>query len=176
MNYLYHRVPDDLEGDTLHPLNQLRVALPHIFEKEMRKYEGREALTRVKIPFLNCLWNDVLHLTAVPPYEIKQALIEAGRRPDFEMKYFQIDSDMLEVENTVIYLYTQSSFQDISEKKNFRLYDPTKVSEYSEVPQKTKDYYKELIDEGKKPLLYYLIPHILYKGSIDTKNLKIVTV
>ncbi|MFZ1626334.1 MAG: hypothetical protein WAT81_00835 [Candidatus Moraniibacteriota bacterium] len=175
MYYLYHKVPKNLTGDTLYPLNQLQTLLPHVFEKEKVKYRGRETLLRVHIPFLNCLWNDVLHLTAVSPEKMKRALIEAGRAPDFKMKCFQIDPNILEVENTIIYLYTQSSLQDISEKKNFKLYDPAKIAEYSEVPQKTRGYYKELISQGKKPLLYHLIPYILYRGSIDTKNLKIVT-
>ncbi|QQR78147.1 MAG: hypothetical protein IPJ68_03620 [Candidatus Moraniibacteriota bacterium] len=176
MYYLYHKVPKELEGNILYPLNQLETLLPRTFEKEKEKYRGREMLLQVKIPFLDCLWNDVLHLTAVPPVEIKKALIEAGRTPDFNMNCFQIDPAMLEAENTVIYLYTQNSLQDISEENNFRPYDATKISQYSEVPQKTRAYYEELLSEGKKPLLYHFIPHILYKGSIDTKNLERITV
>jgi hypothetical protein len=175
MYYLYHKVPKELEGNILYPLNQLKTILPHTFEKELEKYKGREALLQVEIPFLNCFWNDVLHLTAVPPIEVKSALIKAGQTPDFEMNYFQIDPKMLTAEKAIVYLYTQKSFQDISEEKNFKPYAPTEVYKYSQMPQKTTEYYKQLIDQRKRPLLYHLIPHILYQGSINTENLRIVT-
>ena len=47
---------------------------------------------------------------------------------------------------------------------------------YRMVPQETIEYYKQKKAEGLRPLLFHLVPHILYKGSIDTKGLEIVTV
>lgn len=176
MKYLYHRAPKDFQGNTLYPLNVLKEKLPNVYESEVKKYKGRESLLEIKIPPLNCLWNDVLHLTAVYPSEIKKALVEAGREDDFEMKYFQIDPTLLEVEKTIVYLYIQENNDDISREDNFRPFVLADIEHLSMMPQATKDYYKELIPTGKSPLLYHRIPHILYRGSIDVSGCKVISV
>ena len=63
MNYLYHKVPEDIKGNFLMPLNSLKKKYPSIYNKKVKKYEGRETLFNLKFPILNCLWNDqiILH-------------------------------------------------------------------------------------------------------------------
>ena len=63
-----------MEGETLYPLNKLKDVYSNIYEEARSKYKGREAVMRHKIPYLNCLWNDVLHLTVVHPQKLKDAL------------------------------------------------------------------------------------------------------
>ncbi|MBK8551651.1 MAG: hypothetical protein IPL53_11555 [Ignavibacteria bacterium] len=70
MNYLYHRVPKNLRGNVLYPLNTLKEIHPDLYEQQASKYAGREHITCQIIPILNCLWNDVLHFSAVNPEEI----------------------------------------------------------------------------------------------------------
>jgi hypothetical protein len=41
MNYVYYRIPPNMKGDILYPLNELKNTYPEIFEKEAEKYEGR---------------------------------------------------------------------------------------------------------------------------------------
>lgn len=176
MNYLYHRVPKNLQGNTLYPLNVLKEKLPNVYESEIKKYKGRENLLEIKIPSLNCLWNDVLHLAAVHPSEIKNSLRDAGRKEDFEMKYFQIDPALLEIENAIVYLYIQENNDDISREDNFKPFVLTDTENLSSMPEATKDYYKKLISTGKNPLLYHKIPHVLYRGSIDISGCKIISV
>ena len=77
MNYLYHRVPKNLQGQYLMPLTQLKKNHPEIYQEHLKKYEGRESLLKFKIPKLNCLWNDVIHLTAVQPKKLDEAFREA---------------------------------------------------------------------------------------------------
>jgi len=50
------------------------------------------------------------------------------------------------------------------------------MAKFSSIPQATKDYYKEMIGRGKRPLLYHKIPHILYKGTLDITDLPIISV
>jgi len=62
MNYLYHGVPKQLEGNILYPLNILKDKCPEVYEKEVSKYVGREHVKENRIPAFNCLWNDVFIL------------------------------------------------------------------------------------------------------------------
>ncbi len=78
--YLYHWVPDDMIGDTLYPLNILKHTHPDLYTKKVSKYIGREKVMDQIIPILDCLWNDVLHFTAVHPKDVKDALIKAGSK------------------------------------------------------------------------------------------------
>ena len=176
MNYLYHWVPKDMRGDTLFPLNTLKEKYPDLYEKEASKYVGREEIMQHKLPILNCLWNDVLHFSAVHPSLIKEALFEAGRTKPFDLEFFEIDPHLLDPENTIVFLYKHTDRKDKLKEENFAKYDPDNIAQYSRMPQETKDYYKEMFAQGKNPLLFHKIPHILFKGNLDTSNIKRISV
>lgn len=170
--YLYHIFKIDLKGNILYPLNQLKQVYPDVYKRQAAKYEGREHLMKQKIPILNCLWNDVVHLSPVHPSQIKSALEDAGCKYR-KRKYWCIDAHSLKKSDTVIYLY--ESDKDYAEKEYIR-YDPADISRYSQLPQATKDYYKKCADEEREPLLFHRVPHILYKGTIKVTMLKTIEV
>ena len=58
--------------------------------------------------------------------------------------------------------------------KEYEPFDPAQMDIYRSVPDATIEYYKQKKAEGVRPLLFHLVPHILYKGSIETKGLEIV--
>lgn len=176
MNYLYHLVPKNIRGNVLYPLNTLKEIYPDVYEQRLKNYAGRESIMLHRIPVLDCLWNDVLHFSAVDPKEVKQARIEAGGDPDFSMTCYQVDPELLGSENTIVYLYAHAKVTDKLSHENFIAYNSAEVSKYSSMPQATKDYYKEIIGDGGRPLLFHRVPHILYKGVLDTTNLPIVSV
>jgi len=176
MSYLYHAVPKNLQGSILYPLNELKEKHPDNYKKQLSKYVGRERIIQQRIPVLDCLWNDVLHFSAVNPIDIKQALVEAGRKPDFTMSYYKIDPKLIEPKNAVVYLYAQVDIKDKMNRENFVPYNPDRVINFSKMPQDTRDYYKEMVSQGLRPLLYHKIPHILYRGTLDTANLPITVV
>lgn len=176
-HYLYHQVPKNMEGAVLYPLNQLKDRLPALYQEKVRKYDGREHVMETRIPYLDCLWNDVLHFTAVPPQEIKKAFQELGKNPEF--RFYKVDPHLLEPENTVVYLYKYTYDEVSREKKfskeNFEPYNPDAIEQFSRLPQTTKDYYKHMFEQGKRPLMYVRVPHILYKGTLDISSLEIET-
>ncbi len=176
MNYLYHWVPKNMQGEVLYPLNKLKEIYPDVYKEHVLKYEGREKVMDQRIPSLNCLWNDVLHFSAVHPSLIKQALVQAGRTEPFDIEYFEIDPHLLDPNNTIVYLYKHQNILNKFDDDNFTIYDPDNIAQYSEVPQLTKDYYTEMIREGKKPLHYHMVPHILYKGPLNVNGAKHITV
>ncbi len=173
MEYLYHRVPNNMSGTTLYPLNVLKKSHPDIYTEHAKKYEGREQLLTATIPPLNCLWNDVLHFTAVAPHELKANLAKAG----IEMKpqaWYKVPVELIEGPNSIAFIYRR----DLGVMPNFKEYEAFDVSImdiYRRVPDETIEYYKEENAKGKRPLLFHLVPHILYKGSIDTAGLEIIT-
>ena len=173
MGFLYHRVPKNMNGTVLYTLNILKEIFPEIYNEEVKKYEGREILLETEIPPLKCLWNDVLHFTAVAPEELKNNLAKAGIT--YNMSFFKVPINLIEGENSIAFMYRR----DLGIAANFKEYevfDPNKMDVYSKVPEETIEYYKQKQAEGVRPLLYHLVPHILYKGKIETKNLEVVKV
>lgn len=170
--YLYHRVPDNMQGNILFPLNTLKEIHPDIYEKQAGKYDGREQVMNQQIPILDCLWNDVLHFSAVHPSLIREALIAAGRTNPIRMEVFEIDPHMLDPENTIVYLYQHTNPEDKFKPENLAKYNPEYLEKYSILPEETKEYYKEMVSQDKHPLLFHRVPHILYKGNLDISTLK----
>ncbi len=81
MEYVYHMVPEELKGEYLIPLNELKRVYPNLYREYIQKYKDhtqRENLLTRKIPKLECLWNDVVHFLPLHPYEIYKVLLEIG--------------------------------------------------------------------------------------------------
>jgi hypothetical protein len=169
--FLYHMVPQDMRGATLHPLNSLKEIHPDLYIKNAAEYEGREHVMKRFLPTLEAAWNDVLHFTAVNPGELKAALLEAGLEPR-EMKFYQIDPNLLDPERTTVFLCKNEEMHP----ENFTTYDPKKLEEHASLREETRSYYKEMSVRGERPLLFVGIPHILHKGSMDISNLPVIVV
>jgi len=175
MNYLFHTVPKNLKGDILYPLNVLKNSDTDLYKEKVKKYLGREKILERKIPTLNCLWNDVLHLTAVHPETLVLELTKAGR-PHQPMSFYQINPAKLNPQNLTIYLYKSSEKRIQLPDEEFVDFNLEELPYYSQIPDFTKNYYRERYESGDRPLLYHGVPHVLYKGEINTANLEIITV
>lgn len=175
--YVYHRVVDDMRGDILYPLNQLKTLFPDVYNIHVRKYTGREALLETVIPILNCLWNDVLHFTAVHPEDLLNNLKIAGFVAEELVwkKWFKVPIDLFNFENVVVCMYRRDiSF--IPDARSFSGFNSKNMEEYRMIPLETIEYYKQQKSLGQKPLFFHRIPHVLYKGIVNTKNLEIIEV
>jgi len=174
-SFLYHMVPEDMKGSVLHPLNDLENKYPEIFKKKTEKYqdnEYRQKLMQKVITALECKWNDVIHMTAVHPEDLKEALKEGGVKFK-ELNFYQIDPESLDPSKTVVYLYN-----DVSPGSDIDIagYKQEDLSKYSKVRPETVDYYKKTIAKGDRPKTFVGIPHVLYKGSFDISQLSVITV
>lgn len=174
MNYLYHRVPKNMSGTILYPLNILKETNPEIYNDQVKKYEGRERLLITEVPPLNCLWNDVLHFTAVAPEELKANLAKAEIHYD-PISWYKIPINLIEGEKSIAFTYRRDE-DVIPNFKEYENFDPERMEIYRKVPVETIEYYKQKKAEGVRPLLFHLVPHVLYKGNIETRGLEIVTV
>lgn len=167
--YLYHMVPEDMEGTTLHPLSALATIHPDIFEKAIAKYRGREDAMETFIKTLDAKWSEVVHFSAIDPKNLKQALVDAGLSPR-EMRFYQVDPELLDPNKTTIYLFKDLESDECAE------FDPNNLEPHSVIPDLTKEYFRQSVGRGDRPLLFLGIPHILHKGSIDVSNLPVITV
>lgn len=174
MFYLYHGVPDDLKGDFIYPLNTLKDIYPDIYKKVSLKYKNREILTQQKVYPLDCLWNDVIHLTAIPPQELKKVLVESGVVPvNLKTAFFKIDPELLDPEKTTVYVDKGGL---LIEEKDFLPYKADEVVNYSVISEDTKNYYKDCYLNKRKCFTFFKTAHILYKGAINVKDLEIIEI
>ncbi len=175
MNYLYHLVPENMKGNFLYPLNELKEKYPEIYREAVKKYAKRKKILEGKIPILNCFWSDVIHLTPVHPKKIKSALIDAGS--DFlrerEWKWFRINPYSIERTKTVIFLNTQNVGRKV---EDYFYYSQSNLGRYSNLPKATISYYRQEYVARRVPLHSHFVPHILYKGRINIKNCEVIEV
>jgi hypothetical protein len=174
MAYIYHGVPEHMEGTTLYPLSVLADLHNDIFKTHQQKYAKRPRVLINAIPRLGCFWNDVLHFTAVKPQELKEALVRAG--VERTLRFVEVDPVLLSGESTIVFLNkTKEGREGVGNLDDFVDFDPYQVEQYGNIPQENEAYYRENADKGDEFLLFHNIPHILYKGSFDIKGFPIIT-
>lgn len=159
-----------MRGNILYPLNVLKEKHPETYACQILKYKGREFLLHRQIPELNCLWNDVLHLSPVHPKSISDSLKAAGFKYP-PSQYYDIDFSTLDPEMCLIMVALADG--------SGRCYSKTKANNLhvlADIPEDTVNYYKRCFANKEQPLLFAGIPHILYKGNIDVSKCEIVTV
>jgi hypothetical protein len=180
--HLYHMVPEDMkpneEGrEILYPLNMLKDKFPELYEVKAEKYlssEYRKTIPEKLIPTLQeAAWGDVIQLTAIHPEDLKKALVEAGYAPK-EMKFYQVDPDLLDPSKTTVYLYREDLEDE--DPENFTSFDTQRLEEYSEVSEKTKEHYKDKKQRQERPFLFVGVPHIFHNGPIDVSGFPVITV
>ena len=155
-HYIYHRFRNDLSGHILYPLNQLKDTYPKVYATRVKNYDGREGVMKMRIPFLDCLWNDVLHFSPVHPAKIHAARVAAGfpRRP---RTYFEVNPTEMgfNAENAIIFLHQHLELgKPVLKEEDFESFNPQALARFTEVPDATKAYYGEMYRKGTLPLVY----------------------
>lgn len=156
--YIYHRIPQNMAGDTLYPLNQLKEIYPEIYEQHVAKYEGREWVKDFELPELECIWNDVLHFSPINPELIEDILEEIGFKYQRDT-YLKIKLDQLNPDSWMIW-------HDPIEGQLVRTQDLSYLDDHLGIPHNVVDYYKQCFSDKKHPLLYLGLPHVLFKGEL----------
>lgn len=171
---LYHIAPDELAGETLYPLNRLAKLYPGIAAEHARKYMGRERLMQVRLPILDCLWNDVLHLAPLHPSMTKAALLAAGFQVGAR-RFFVIPPGRLDPRRAVYFKHsrdTQGAYDFLA--SDFSAFTPESYKELESVPAEQSNYFLRMKATGEKPLLWARTPHVFYLGDIPTNDLPFV--
>jgi hypothetical protein len=177
---LCHLMPSPMIGETLYPLNTLKHLAPEAYERHRQKYEGRESLLERPIPPLNCLWNDVLHLSPAHPALMRDARRKLGLPwPAKGRQVGIVDPEKLRitVENTVISLNRDT--RKVALRKSaepFLPFDAALLGDLAQMPDRAIRYLKNIKRTGEPAFLFVGIPHVLYRGTIQLSDITVITV
>lgn len=179
--FIYHKVPEEMMGDKLIPLNSLGITYPHLYEEYTKKYfdhPERPKLLKKQIPKLNCLWNDVLHFLPLHPYYVYQAITSLGIKTKEEQQFFKIPIERLTSNRNALYLYTKEKYkgpaEDIEEDE-IKLLNIETYKGLKEIPSATVEYYKLENEKGNRFGLFSYIPHFLSLGDVEINDVESVT-
>jgi hypothetical protein len=162
-------------GTVLYPLNELKEREPEVWRREAAKYEGRDYVLEEPVPPLGCLWNDVLHLSTVHPAEVVAALEAVGLQP-LRRRAFRVDAGTLDPSRAVIFLNRRADVSDRIDESQWESFEPARVTALTTLTEPTRRYYRECVARGVRPLLYAYLPHVFFRGALETRNLKVVEV
>jgi hypothetical protein len=172
-----------MRGETLYPLNQLRAIHPDVYEHEKGKYGGREAVLEFRIPLLDLLWNDTLHLSPIHPRHLAAAWRSVGLwSPVWERDCFEIPVDRIAGHPCVwfaseAFWVNNSPHEDVPLSPpldEFSPFDPSAYRQLAEPPASYHEYLRRQQERGRRPLQFPKIPHVLVAGPIDVAGLTLV--
>jgi hypothetical protein len=175
---IYHRVPANLEGKYLQPLNRLKASNPRVYAEAIKKYKGREGVLSQRVPNLDCLWNDVLHCSPIHPSLVCNELNRRGIRIE-QSRWFEIDPEQhgFSSLNTSIFLHPVREFGDFEQRdEDFAEFSLESLDLYRELPQATSKYFEECARDGENPLIFLWVPHVLFRGELKISSLKVIEV
>lgn len=179
-NFIYHMVPQEMLGDKLLPLNSLKQAYPHLYDRYTKKYFNdpqRTKLLQRQVPKLNCLWNDVLHFLPLHPYFIYKAITSLGIETKVNVPFYKIPIQNIKNNNNAIYLYSKENYRGPAEYINeveIRTIEMDEYKEMTEIPLATIEYYTIEKEKGKEFGLFPFIPHLLSQGEVAVNNVEII--
>ncbi|CAN5434934.1 hypothetical protein BH10PAT3_BH10PAT3_1880 [soil metagenome] len=173
MSYFYHGVPEPMVGTLLIPLNRMPSSMTALHNMHLKKYDGREEITKRRIPLLDCLWNDVVQFLPLHPRKVFELQVKLGLIPTIpNFKFFEIDPGMFDLDKTVVYFKSAPGEENIE----VTWLKDVNLSSLQDIPIATVEYYESLVGTGELSFNYQFIPHILYEGAVDISSSRIVTI
>jgi len=175
--YVYHMVPQGFFGETLYPLNDLKIINKEIYQSQIAKYQDhpyRRTLPSRRIPKLGCLWNDVVHFSPVNPRMVFDTWLSLGVALS-GVEWFAIPIENLPEGKTAIYHYRPENFStDRSEEleDEYSLLSLDDYEELTELRRETIEFYRDWIAQGRKGAFFAFVPHILAQAPVRVEGAK----
>ncbi len=172
---VYAAMRHRLIGETLLPINRM-AGLPgymDVHQEAMKKYGGREGLCRKQIPPLGCEWLDVVFLSPVHPGLVFDEVLAAVRdvKPeDVELfrsfrerwRFIEIPIEELDQDCLTFYLPEENW-----EAGRFVSLDDCPWNEYCKISEEARALYRDELRNGKTPLYWARLWHVLYRGVVS---------
>lgn len=172
MQYIYHGMPENMQGKLLKPLNQMQADNPDLHKKYKKKYDDRKEILERRVPLLDCFWNDVVQFLPFHPRKIFELQAAMGLIPQVpNYKFFKVNLESLDSEKTVVFLKDKPGEENVV----FKWLSDIDFKSIQEVPKATIEYYKTVVGTGELPFNYQFVPHVLYKGTVDVSSAKIIS-
>lgn len=181
--FVYHLCAPDFRGTTLFPLDNLRQALPEIYERERAKYDRRESVLEFVIPKLGVTWGATVNLSALDPSH----LVAARRRfgvPFSNLltrRLLRIPVSRIAHLPAVTYKSNSHWINSAPGDPNVPLaapdheffpFDPLTYQEATEVPEMHLEYLRRQLARRERALGFVFVPHVLVAGPIDVSGLE----
>ena len=99
-----HRVPDNLHGTVLRPLNDWKELEPELYAAKAAKYVGREHVIEERIETFDWLWKDISFFQPVHPTKINAALVTLGQRLK-GCQHYKVPSTIITPNDTTLWLW-----------------------------------------------------------------------
>jgi hypothetical protein len=172
-----------MRGASLYPLNVLRTRHADLYERERRKYVGREDLLRLTIPLLDVLWTDVVHLAPIHPWRLADAWRKAGLWSEvWEGRFFQIPVERIVGLRCIWFSSGALSPRERSsgirqleaDGGELSWFRPAEYDELDQVPQRYETYLRECSRDARRARPFAHIPHVLVEGAIDVAGVPLV--
>lgn len=163
-SFLYHLVPNEMSGTVLYPLNELETSMPQVYSAQVAKYQGRPEVMLRRVPFLDCAWNDVLHFSPIHPQKVADGIRGSGGTTQ-PVEAFEVPFDALLPAQAVVLMFRDG-------RELFVPYTRGALADLGDLPEKTLAHYRERFSSGELPLRYAYAPHVLFRGSLETKDLE----
>lgn len=164
-----------LIGKTLLPLNRMTELLGYsdVCQEALKKYEGREWLCKKRIPPLDCEWLDVVFLSPVHPRLVFDEVLAAVRdvKPeDVELflsfrqcwRFVAIPIEDLDVSRVTLYMPDENL-----EGGHFASLGDCPWGEYCTISEEARALYRDELRNGKTPLYWARLWHVLYRGVVS---------
>lgn len=174
-------VPNNIIGDNLVPLNEIKNENEELYINYAKKYNDhpeRKKLLERKVPKLDCLWNDVVHFLPLNPNHVYEALTEIGIPVKIDLNFYKIPIENLMSNKNAIYLYRKENYKGPAAPMNnldVQLLDTKEYKELTEIPIDTVVYYEKENAKGNKFGMFPFIPHILSCGKVSISNVEIMS-
>ena len=164
---LYHLLTDEIRGDWLLPLNQLRREHPDLYARHAAKHTGREWVIDELVPPLGCTWGDVVFFSPVDSTEIFAALARAGRMTDLPPAS-TIQASRLNPDNCVIRLMRHGAAGHYPDPADEHDYLPFTTASLRAVNLITVAAISRLERLGPTDpgLPWVDVPHVLHRGAV----------
>lgn len=189
MTAVWHGVPENMVGETLFPLGQLRDVDASLYDKQRAKYAGREQVLDYRLPLLGCAFLDTIHCSSVHPHRIYQARRDAGFPVPARSNTgwgiglaFEIPLERILVNPTLWYAwrtpwvngYPNEDVPIAPPSEEFEVFDPARYAPLADVPDLHRAYLSRMSASHRRALTFVHIPHVLVAGPIDVRGCRIV--
>jgi hypothetical protein len=190
-SFLYHAVPNPMVGELIYPLSELALVESAAYELQRGKYLGREGVLDARVNHQGLLFNSTVHCAPLHPYRLFAARRELGFDPPraqasrdarFGGLFFEIPVERIAHHPMIWYRWETPWIngypgEDVPAEPPLDEFEPFDIVRYQalgDLPAAHRAYLRRMKDEGKRPLMFVHIPHVLVAGPIDTRGLRVI--
>lgn len=170
--YVYHLIKNEMSGNVIYPLSELKKIYPELEEIYMQKYIGRIELMWRKLPILDCLWNDVIHLSTLHPKKTFNGIFNLNGLKNKTIKFVAIPVIDLD-ESKCVYFNPSNLYRSCISKVldgEVEKFISTEYIEQFELSSLQIEEWKDNVKNKKPLLLFSYTRHLLYAGLIHIGN------